>query len=68
MANKKPTHVVVHKKLYLGVGGKLQHVKVGAQLTLSEEQAERLGKKVMSIKEAKTIDMTKDNGPAADAE
>ena len=68
MANKKPTHVVVHKKLYLAVGGKLQQVKVGTQLTLSEEQANRLGKKVMSIKESKTIDMTKDSDPAAGAE
>lgn len=59
-APKRPTHVVTHKNLYLAVKGKLQKQEIGTQLTLSDKQAEKMGAKVASIKEAKTLDLTKD--------
>lgn len=57
-APKRATHLVVHKQLYLSVGGKLQHVKEGSQITLSSEQAMKLGDRVRSITEEKSVDLT----------
>lgn len=57
MSNEKPTHVVVHPKLYMAPGGKLEHVPAGTELVLTDEKAKQLGSKVASIKEKKTLDL-----------
>jgi len=56
-APKRPTHVVVHGRLYLAVKGKLEHIKKGTQLTLTEKQAEGLGKRARSLKDDATLDL-----------
>ena len=62
-APKRPTHVVVHKRLYMkGDKGKLAHFPAGTQLTLSEDQAKKMGKMVKSLKDGDTVDLT----PTAD--
>ena len=38
--------IVKHPKLYMRVGGKVQHLAVGTEVDLSEEQIKKLGKKV----------------------
>ena len=57
MANS--THVVIHPSLYLAVGGKLQHIKVGTEITLSKKQGELMvnGKKVTPISESGTANV-----------
>lgn len=52
---KTVKRVVVHPKLYMAVEGKLQLVPVGTELTLTTEQAERLGKKVVDPAEQKKL-------------
>lgn len=42
MADKKVARIVVHPKLNLSVGGKLQRMKVGAEIMLTPEAAKRL--------------------------
>jgi hypothetical protein len=51
------THVVVHNRLYLGVGGKLQHVPAGTEISLTDNQAKSLMKqgKVRKIGSAKQV-------------
>ena len=66
MATKKATHTVVHKKLYLAVSGKLQHVKAGSELTLDDKTAKELGAKVKHLGEEKAIDLTKDKPKSED--
>lgn len=59
MANKKYT--VNHKKQYLSVGGKLQKVPFGTEVTLDEKSAEALvenGKLVLASG-SKSLDLTK---------
>lgn len=60
MANVK--RIVAHPKLYLRVEGKLQHIPKGTELTLTKEQAESLGAKVLDPKEAKKLDATAKGG------
>ena len=57
-APKRPTHVVAHKRLYLAVEGKLQHFPEGRQLTLTVKQAQKMGKRVNSLKSEGTTDLT----------
>ena len=57
-APKRPTHVVAHKRLYLAVEGKLEHFPEGRQLTLTTKQAEKMGKRVTSLKSEGTTDLT----------
>ncbi len=64
-AAKKATHVVTHKRLYLAVKGKLQHIKPGSNLTLSAKQAEKMGGRVQSLSDAATTDLTKAEDEAA---
>lgn len=45
MTDKKPTHVIVRPGIYRRFGGKLQQLKVGAQLTLSTDVGERMVKR-----------------------
>lgn len=59
-APKKATHVVNHRRLYLAVGGQLQHVPAGTEVAMSNEQAKRLGGKVAKIGEQKAVDLTAD--------
>ena len=58
-APKKATHVVEHKKLYLAVKGKLQHVPAGTEIALDEKAAGQMGKKVLKLGEKKAVDLTK---------
>ena len=51
--NDKPTHEVVHPKLYMAVNGNLQHCAPGTQLNLGAKQADSLGKKVISLADKK---------------
>lgn len=57
MSESKPTHVVDHPKLYLAVGGKLAHVPKGTPVVLTAKQAEKLGNKVVSIKEQQAVNL-----------
>lgn len=57
-APKRPTHEVVHPKLYMAVKGVLQHMPKGTPLVLSKDQVESLGKKVKVLGEEETIDLT----------
>ena len=61
----KATHVVVHPKQYLSVGGKLQHMPKGTELTLTAAQAESLEKKgrVARLGSKEAVDLTQ---PPAD--
>jgi len=54
---EKVTHEVVHPKLYLSVGGKLQHVEKGTQLALTAAIAEGLGAKVLKLGTKKTVEL-----------
>lgn len=62
----KKTFVVTHGSLYLAVGGKLQQVDKGTEITLDEEAAKSLlnQKKIISkadIKKVKVDDAPKDS-------
>ena len=56
--DKKPTHTVTHKRLYLSVEGKLQHVKEDSPLVLSAKQAKGLGGRVKAISSGAAKDLT----------
>ena len=47
---------VIHPKLYMVIGGKLQHVKPGTQLSLTDKQIKSLSKKVEIIDDAEIVD------------
>lgn len=65
MADKKPTHVMVHAKQYMKVDGKMAKVQKGAHLVLSDAQAKSLGKKVAPLgKDGKVVDLTPATEPA----
>ena len=66
-APKKATHVIQHRKQYLSVGGKLQHVPKGTEVALDAKQGARLAKRgrVLVIGEQKAVDLTGD-GKAGD--
>ena len=55
MASNKPTHEIVHPKLYLMVDGKMTKVEKGSQVTLTAKHAERLGDKVMKVGDKKQV-------------
>lgn len=56
----KATHEVVHKRFYLAVKGKMQHMPVGTPLTLTAKQAEKMGARVKPIGGGETVDLTVD--------
>ena len=58
-APKRATHEVLHPQLHMGKDkhGKLNHMKKGTLLTLTNEQAEKLGKRVKAIG-GETTDLT----------
>jgi len=60
MSDNKATHEVVHPRLFLGVNGKLQHVEKGTLIVLGTNQAKKLGDKVKSLSDKKTIDLKAD--------
>lgn len=64
-ASKKPTHVVGHRRLYLAVKGKMEHVAKGTQLALTEDQAKGLGRKVSSLSGVKSLDLEPDASKSA---
>lgn len=53
-APKKPTHEVVHPKVY--IAGK--HIERGSPVVLDEKTAAKLGKKVMVHGKKATVDLT----------
>ena len=57
MAKAVPTHKVIHPKLYLSIGGKIQKMKVGTPLAMSEKQAARYGNKVEKIVTIPTLEV-----------
>jgi len=53
---KKTVKVIVsHPRLFLSVKGKLQHVEKGTELTLTAEQAKKLGSKVQDPAQIKKL-------------
>ena len=64
-ASKKSTHTVKHRRLYLAVKGKMEHVAEGTQLALTEDQAKGLGRKVSSLSGVKSLDLEPDAGKSA---
>lgn len=68
-APKKATHVIIHPRLYLSVGGKLQHVAKGTEVALSVDQGKSMVKRgrVLVIGEQKAVDLT-DEKPAKDSD
>lgn len=66
MAEKKVKRIVAHPKLYLAVGGKLQHVKKGTELVITKSQAKTMGGKLLDTSQAKKLDTTKDGGAVSD--
>lgn len=59
-APKRPTHVVTHKRRYLMVDGKMQHIPAGAQLTLTEKQAKGQERFITALA-VKSIDLTEES-------
>lgn len=57
MAEKKPTHEVVHPRLWLMVDGKMELVPKGSQVYMTEERAKGLGARVCKIGEKPTVDL-----------
>lgn len=53
MANVK--RIVAHPKLYLRVEGKLQHIPKGTEVTVTKDQCEKLGARLMDPAEAKKL-------------
>lgn len=68
-APKKATHVVTHRKQYMAVGGKLQHVPKGTEVALSVEHGKSMVKRgrALVIGEQKAVDLT-DEKPAKDSD
>lgn len=54
--------IVRHPKLYLAVAGALQHVPKGTEVTVTDEQIKRLGKKLEDPAQAKALDATAKGG------
>lgn len=52
----KQKRKVVHQKLFLSVGGKLEHVPAGTEISLTAEQVESLGDKTVAAS-AKSVDV-----------
>lgn len=57
MAEKKPTHEIVHPKQYLMVDGKMTHVEKGSQVLMTSAVAEKMGKRVMKIGSKPVVDL-----------
>lgn len=66
MATSKRT--VAHKNLYLAVGGKLQHVEAGTEVSLSDEQAKRLGNKLVPEGRKKAVKADQEEKPSVKSE
>jgi hypothetical protein len=56
---KTSVYIVVHPKLQMMSGGKSQRVEVDTEITLTDEQAKRMGKKVKPFVKAKKVDASK---------
>ena len=56
---KTDIYVVVHPKLQMSFGGKSQHVEPGTEITLTEEQAKRMGTKVKPFVKPKKVNASK---------
>ena len=56
----KLKRIVAHPKLYLAVGGVLHLVPKGTEITVTEEQAKRLGKKLSDPSGAGSVDVTEE--------
>ncbi len=69
-ASKKATHTVTHKKQYLRVDGKMQHVPFGSDIVLSSAEGQRLEKKgrVMKLGQKAVVDLTANAEESPEAE
>lgn len=56
MAEKTVKRIVTHPKQYFAVGGKLQRMAVGTEVTLSEKEAERLKRRVADPSKVKLLE------------
>lgn len=52
------TAKIVHPNQYFAVAGKLQKMKVGTEITVTQEQAKKLGKKISVLKHAQKVDVS----------
>lgn len=57
-APKRPTHELLHARYYTRVEDKIVHVPQGTQLTLTPEQADKMGKMVKSLSNTKSLDLS----------
>lgn len=58
------THRVKHDKLFMRVNGKLQHVAVGSEITLTKEMAEGFADKVEAISGKPAVKVDTPQSPA----
>ena len=61
----KKNYIVDHPRTYLAVDGKLQHVPKGTPLTLTDDQAKGLGKRVVPAGQEQAVDLTNSSEEAA---
>jgi hypothetical protein len=68
MAEKKVTRVVAHPKVYMHVGGKMQHVVKGTEVVVVATEEAGKGAKLVDPAKIKRVDTTtKDGTPESDA-
>lgn len=58
MAEQKLKRVIKHPKLYMRVNDKLQRMKVGTPVTVTKDQARRLGAKLADPADQKEVDVS----------
>jgi len=61
-SQKKATHIMVHKNQYMAIGGKMQRIPVGTEVTLTGATAKAMESKgrVRKIGDQKAVDLTPD--------
>lgn len=62
MSTEKLKRIVAHPKFYTAVGGKLQHIPIGTEMTVTAEQAKRLGSKLADPSQRESLDATEEGG------
>jgi hypothetical protein len=68
-ATKKATHVITHRKQYMAVGGKLQHVPAGTEVAFNAKQGDAMEARGRAVKigAAKALDLSADEKGEAPA-
>lgn len=59
---EKIKRIVAHPKFYTAVSGKLEHLAAGTEITVTAEQAKRLGTKLVDPSQRKSLDATAEGG------